>query len=372
MLKKILIFSIVLFITACIDRDTGQLLNINYDNGDIYLGEHKDSIPQGEGVYTFDNGNKYVGEFFKGKRSGNGVYTCLEYKYSGDFKNNLPNGIGEVVWSDGSTYKGECKDDKAFGRGELYLANGDKYIGDFVNDSLTGKGDYTWANGHEYVGDLKGGIMHGQGTYRIPADDNNPEEYWTGRFQNGFISGQAKWFVDNQLRYEGEFQNDLENGYGRYYTKDLQYGYYEGEFKDGEKHGIGFDTTATHSFRGEFVKDDYFKGTFSGYGYSWQGDFGYCEEYKTSFDGEDILIPIPQGYGIYSDDDGTRFIGKMICWAKDSGQYICINGDQYVGQWVKDSLDNEMFYGKGIYIDKDSSKYEKEFAGDEWQKIKKE
>ena len=327
MFKNILILLFVLFITSCIDRDTDLLLKINYDNGDVYIGEHKDSIPHGEGVYTFKNRNKYVGDFFEGKKSGKGVYTCLEYKYTGDFKNNVPNGRGEVVWSDGSYYIGECKEDKAYGHGEIHFANGDKYIGQFVNDSLSGKGVYIWSNGHEYSGDFKRNLMHGQGTYTIPADKTNPQEYWTGSFQNGFISGKAKWFVDNQLRYEGDYKNDLENGYGIYYIKDLQFGYYEGEFKDGEKQGVGFDSLPYGSFRGEFVNGDWFHGIFSHInGYSWQGDFGYCEEFNTY---------IPSGYGIWMNLDGSKFIGKLSCSVKDSGQYICANGDQYVGQWIK-------------------------------------
>ena len=178
------------------------------------------------------------------------------------------------------------------------------------------------------------------------------------------LAGKLNGFVDNQLRYEGDYKNDLENGYGIYYSKDLQFGYYEGEFKDGEKQGVGFDSLPYGSFRGEFVNGDWFHGIFSHInGYSWQGDFGYCEEFNTY---------IPSGYGIWMNLDGSKFIGKLSCSVKDSGQYICANGDQYVGQWIKDSINNELFYGTGIYIDKDSNKFEKEFQGDEWKNIKKE
>lgn len=63
-------------------------------------------------------------------------------------------GIGRVVWSDGSCYEGEWKDDKSFGIGKLIHADGDIYEGEFSNDKANGKGVYTHVNGARYEGDV--------------------------------------------------------------------------------------------------------------------------------------------------------------------------------------------------------------------------
>jgi hypothetical protein len=37
-----------------------------YSNGDIYLGEWKDDIFDGKGIYIFNNSERYEGELVKG------------------------------------------------------------------------------------------------------------------------------------------------------------------------------------------------------------------------------------------------------------------------------------------------------------------
>ena len=50
----------------------------------------------GEGTYTFKNGLKYVGEYVNGKKQGRGIiYNSDEsVGYDGQWKNNLPHGVG--------------------------------------------------------------------------------------------------------------------------------------------------------------------------------------------------------------------------------------------------------------------------------------
>lgn len=47
---------------------------------DLYIGEFKDGVPEGKGVYQWKNGNTYDGEWLKGKKQGPGRIT---YKREG-------------------------------------------------------------------------------------------------------------------------------------------------------------------------------------------------------------------------------------------------------------------------------------------------
>ena len=46
-----------------------------WENGDIYVGEHKDGIRYGQGTTTFADGTTYVGEYKNDVRDGQGTYT---------------------------------------------------------------------------------------------------------------------------------------------------------------------------------------------------------------------------------------------------------------------------------------------------------
>ena len=45
----------------------------------------------------------------------------------GEYKDNLKNGQGIYTWANGNRYEGEYKDDKRTGRGILTWADGDRY-----------------------------------------------------------------------------------------------------------------------------------------------------------------------------------------------------------------------------------------------------
>ena len=67
-----------------------------WDNGDKYVGEHKNGLGNGQGTYTFGSGewegDKHVGEYKNGVREGLGTYTYADgTTESGIWKN------GELV-----------------------------------------------------------------------------------------------------------------------------------------------------------------------------------------------------------------------------------------------------------------------------------
>ena len=46
-------------------------------------------------------------------------------RYRGEFKENLPNGVGIYLYSDGSKYKGQIKNGLREGVGRFFYSNGD-------------------------------------------------------------------------------------------------------------------------------------------------------------------------------------------------------------------------------------------------------
>ena len=64
-------------------------------------------------------------------------------------------GMGKIIWPDGSVYEGWWKNDKANGRGRLVHADGDVYDGEWKNDKAHGIGVYQhydrlYADGQKY------------------------------------------------------------------------------------------------------------------------------------------------------------------------------------------------------------------------------
>jgi hypothetical protein len=83
------------------------------DNGDRYIGEWRDSLPNGQGTQTALDGSKYVGEWRNGLFNGQGTYTTSDgSKYVGGFRNGKYDGQGTMFWDDGGVWVGQWKDDE--------------------------------------------------------------------------------------------------------------------------------------------------------------------------------------------------------------------------------------------------------------------
>ena len=67
-----------------------------FNNKDKYEGEFIDGIIEGNGNFYLNNGNTYQGKHKNGKFEGKGVYFISEKQisFTGDFKNNKPDGDG--------------------------------------------------------------------------------------------------------------------------------------------------------------------------------------------------------------------------------------------------------------------------------------
>ena len=63
-------------------------------------------------------------------------------KYEGEWKGDVKDGVGTLVFADGARYEGNFANDKASGFGKIVHANGDVYEGEWQNEQAHGKGKY--------------------------------------------------------------------------------------------------------------------------------------------------------------------------------------------------------------------------------------
>lgn len=104
-------------------------------------------------------------------------------------------------------------------------------------------------NDEKYDGDLMNGVPHGYGTKKY-----SDGRVYTGYWCNGIREGRGK--VTNNifgLSYEGEWKADQPDGNGIITIEDTTY---IGEFKEGSRHGFGYQIAKNGVVSvGEWVKD---------------------------------------------------------------------------------------------------------------------
>ena len=173
-----------------------------------------------------------------------------------------------------------------------------------------------------FVNSMGGDYLHGQGTRNYANGDR-----YEGEYKDGKRHGQGTIFYPyGGGRYEGEWKDDKRHGQGTQFYSLGIYSHgkrYEGEWKDHKMHG-----------QGTFFRLD--------------GSVLYNGEYK---DGK------RHGQGTFFYFCGGRYEGE---WKDDKkhGQGICYgpDGSRYEGEWK----DNKA-HGQGTYCWPDGSRFEGEY-----------
>ena len=179
-----------------------------YENGDYYIGEMLNNIPNGKGT-------KY-------DKYGNIIY-------EGEIINGKANGKGKFNYKNGYYYVGQWLNDKKNGKGKIYDRNGNvEYEGNFVNGKYEGYGKGICENGGYYIGQWFGGLKNGKGIL---------------------------YYKNGNVKYEGDFVNDKFQGYGKFIDKDGNYyiGYWMNNLKHGK--GILFNKNGNIIYGGIFFND---------------------------------------------------------------------------------------------------------------------
>ncbi len=310
-----------------------------YSYGTIYVGGYKDGIWHGHGKLTqldgyeyvgfwdegkksgegeehLKNGDKYKGWFKDGTYEGTGIYTFRNgSKYEGSFRNGMREGYGVLIFPTGSSYDGHWHNDEMHGYGMYKFPNGDQYAGEFKKNERNGYGSSILTNGGAYTGYWKDSQMHGQGILQYSSGEKTE-----GVFLNGKIHLAKKVKLTNPNNFppcpkantnkskDKEKPFEWNNCWGlfRYENKfSLKRGdVYEGEWRNGLKHGLG---TYYWSFGQKYVGQ-------------WKSDKA-------------------DGYGRLTTANGDIYVGSVREFLRSGfGINISASGDRTEGLWENDVL----------------------------------
>ena len=103
---------------------------------------------KGETLYLLKNpsGDGYIWKGFGDKET--------QPKYQGNVKDEIPNGLGILIFPNGDKYVGGWKDGKRNGQGRFTYTKGRKYVGEWKDDKYY-LGTYTFTDGGKVTGEWK-------------------------------------------------------------------------------------------------------------------------------------------------------------------------------------------------------------------------
>lgn len=159
------------------------------------------------------------------------------YKYCGEFKNGLYNGLGAIYISDELKFVGEFKNGKKNGSGIEFVENKIFSIGDYVDDEKMG---FVRIIGH-YEGYFKNGYKNGKGISYIENDYGNIFVVYDGEYKDNERDGYGTFLWDNNIIYKGSFEKGKMKGKGILYYNDTfpPKIKYKGHFENSKFNGFG-------------------------------------------------------------------------------------------------------------------------------------
>lgn len=171
--------------------------SVTYQSGNTYIGEEKDGLKHGYGVYTTrEKGSNKLQRVFEGNWVWNRLY-----------------GQGKITAFNGSVWKGNFKDGKLDGYGTFRSRFNDvTYDGEYKDDKKEGYGKYTdKRNGIIYEGNFKNGRYDGHGEYI----DKKKKRRYIGEWRDGQKNGNGTLTdLKNNFIYSGEWINGKYHGRG--------------------------------------------------------------------------------------------------------------------------------------------------------------
>ena len=157
----------------------------------------------------------------------------LEGTYTGELLHDLPHGEGTFSDSRGGKFVGQWKKGKPHGQANATGAKGDKFVGEY-RDGRPWEGTYYDKGGNAHT-------TYSEGSETVVVDD-----MYDGEYKDGKRHGQGVIIWAQGNKYVGEWKDDNMHGQGTYtYVDKPQWNgppqdeTYTGEWKDGRKHGQG-------------------------------------------------------------------------------------------------------------------------------------
>lgn len=369
----------------------------NKDNFIYYIGEVKNNLFHGKGIFHFCNGEYYEGEFKNGKQEGKGILYYSKFSkgekdnedlnitkenkiannkiYNLDTIDNLINenldennsNVQEITDISNYYYNSESnldensiivntnfsikieikfmgfwKNNLFNGKGIYYYLDGERYEGDWINGKKTGIGKlFSCYNKLKYSGQFENDMLHGKGIYFYSNGD-----IYDGDWNNCKREGKGILYdYHGKLKYKGDFKNNKFHGFGVYYNYfDPKKFSYEGEFNQNKYEGQGKITNSL----GDLEYEGHFKnGLFHGFGI-------FISKEKEKYQG--VWIENKRnGKGIIFYSDGTvKYEGDFLNDTFDGkGSYFFQNGKVYIGNFK-----NNTFSGFGLMLFENKEIYE--------------
>ena len=205
-----------------------------------------------------------------------------------------------------------------------YSTSDSIYIGKYVNKKRNGQGKLILADQSYYEGNFKDGEFNGNGYFRT-------RNYtYKGHFIAGKKDGKGKLESFNTKSiYEGEFKNDMKEGYGIEKYNDGSI--YKGHYKNGMKEGTGILSLKKEKknsiFEGEF-KDDKIWGKGI---YKWENG----KQYEGEWENNEI-----SGFGILTEKN-IKHIGYFSHDKKEGygASFYIENKFVLLGKWINDIIE---------------------------------
>ena len=180
-----------------------RIYTIKYSNGNRYVGEAKDGMPNGYGTFydnsTYTTGREYTGYFVNGKIRGFAFHTFGEYQYEGELCGSIrlgfaPHGMGTKFYSGGGFACGTFRNGDIRGWVKLhkFYPQVEWASGIYRNESFRGTVAIDYENGHSYQGRIKDWLPHGKGVYSY-----SDTRYLAGSFKRGKPHGRCRLYEDN-------------------------------------------------------------------------------------------------------------------------------------------------------------------------------
>ena len=196
------------------------------------------------------------------------------------------------------------------------------YIGSYVNNQKNGQGKLIVSDQFVYQGNFRNDLFDGYGEYISKVYN------YYGYYSRGKKCGKGKEInLIKYTEYEGDFKDDKKNGFGKEKSSDGTI--YIGEFKDNQKHGQG-----TLILNG--IKNWKYKGEFKNDKISGKGKFKWNEEkiYIGEWDNNEL-----SGYGILINKN-TKYIGYFLNNNKHGyGANFFDDKFAILGKWVNDFIE---------------------------------
>jgi hypothetical protein len=214
-------------------------------------------------------------------------------------------------------------------------------------------------------------------------DRDNGDLIYDGEFQNNLKNGFGELSNDNgTFHYKGQFQDDVFHGEGELKeqisndSNSFTTNHYHGEFENHMKHGRGqleiISQSSSTKLNGVWEKNLFITGNVENFpilslspaiiGVSTSASSSSnSRTLKGNYHGtiENQLPNSSNGNCNY--EDGSKYIGNWKNGKKNGyGEYIYSNGDRYDGKWVGD-----MRCGYGKFYSKINSEYEGQWEQDQ-------